>query len=101
MQWGAGLVEVLVAFSVFTVGVMGTFSMQIEAKKANYQAAQQSVATNLARDILERMRANRTVLDAYSVDEFTGEGVPDGRNCAVETCDSNQLAVRDLYQWGY
>ena len=97
---GVGLIEVMVALAVFTVGILGTFGMQIEAKKANYQAAQRSLATNLARDIIERMRANRTELDAYAVDGFTGEGLPTGRDCALQQCTTIELAARDLDEWG-
>jgi type IV pilus assembly protein PilV len=96
---GVALIEVLVAFAVFSVGILGTFSMQIAAKRINNDAAHQSIATALARDILARMRANSKVLDAYAVDDIGGEETPFVGDCSREICSDLQMAGRDIYEW--
>jgi type IV pilus assembly protein PilV len=99
MQQGVGLVEVLVATAVFSVGVMGTFAMQIAAKKTNFEAAQQLIATSLARDILTRMRSNPGELDSYVVDGIGDTVLVAGTNCRTVLCTATQLAAYDLFEW--
>jgi type IV pilus assembly protein PilV len=96
---GVALIEVLVAFAVFSVGILGTFSMQIVAKKVNNDAAQQSIATALARDILARMRVNSSVLDAYVVDDLGREETQVVADCNTSLCSGLQIAKRDIYEW--
>ena len=96
---GVALIEVLVAFVVFSVGVLGTFSMQVVAKRINNDAAQQSIATALASDILARMRVNSKVLDAYVVDDIGGEEIPVVDDCSKAICSNLQIAERDIYEW--
>jgi type IV pilus modification protein PilV len=93
------LIEVLVAFGVFGVGVVGTFSMQVAAKRTNYDAAQQSIATSMTRDILARIRANSDVLDAYVVDDIGAEVLPAVGDCTSISCSNLQLAQHDIYEW--
>ena len=57
---GFTLIEVLVAFIVLTVGLLGTVALQTTAKQASYDANQRSAALALANDIVERIRANDT-----------------------------------------
>lgn len=102
-QRGVGLIEVAIAILVISVGALGLASMQLAAKRAGFEAVQRTNATGLAMDILERMRVNPTVMDAYVT---TGVGVGSGNTalttpaelCTV-TCTEAQLATLDLYQW--
>ena len=96
---GVALIEVLVAFAIFSVGVLGTFSMQIAAKRVNNDAAQQSIATALARDILARIRANSGALDAYVVDDIGVEEPLAVGDCSSDACSNLLLAGRDIYEW--
>ncbi len=99
-QTGAGLIEVLIAFTIFASGVMGLFSTQISAKKANHSAAQVSIATGLARDMLVRMRSNSSVLQDYVVENFGEHSAPESGACRVGLCSKSELAVDDLNEWG-
>lgn len=99
IQGGVGLVEVLVAIAVFSVGVLGTFAMQISAARVNFDAAQQLMATGLARDILERMRANTGALDAYAVTGVGQQALPFATDCRLSDCSATHLAVFDLFAW--
>ena len=96
---GAALIEVLLAFAVFSVGILGTFSMQIAAKKVINDAAQQSIATSLARDVLARMRANPSALGSYVVDDIGGEELQYVDECGLDVCSNVQMARRDIYEW--
>jgi type IV pilus assembly protein PilV len=96
---GVGLVEVLVAVAVFSVGVLGTFAMQISAARVNFDAAQQLTATGLARDILERMRANTGELEAYAVTGAGQQALPFATDCRLTVCSTAQLAAYDLFAW--
>jgi type IV pilus assembly protein PilV len=96
---GVGLVEVLVAIAVFSVGVLGTFAVQISAARVNFDAAQQLMATGLASDILERMRANTAVLDAYAVTGVGQQALPFAADCRLASCSAADLAAFDLSAW--
>ena len=98
-QRGLGLIEVLIALLVFAVGMLGMTTMQLGAKRASYEATQRSIATSLARDILERMRSNPAALVSYEVSELGSATVAAGTNCNTGPCTATQLAGRDLYEW--
>ena len=101
-QRGVGLVEILIAILVFTVGMVGMVSMQLGAKRATYEAEQRSLATGIARDIIERMRSNPANLDSYVVDTIGDPNDPavlPSPNCNLTNCSPAQLAVHDLAEW--
>lgn len=64
-QKGVGLIEVLVALLLLSVGVLGYSALQLKANSAAIEANDRTVAINIARDLAERMRVNRTAFDAY------------------------------------
>ncbi len=101
-QGGLGLIEVLIAVLVFAVGVLGMAAMQISAKRASYEATQRSMATSLARDIIERIRSNPDSLNSYIVTNI-GEGSlpspPSETTCVSVACDPNDLAAYDVSEW--
>ncbi|MEH6582015.1 MAG: type IV pilus modification protein PilV [Halioglobus sp.] len=99
IETGFALVEVLVAVLVSAIGVLGLAAMQISAKRATYEAAQRSIATNLAGDMLERMRSNPSALAAYRVMDLAGPAIPSTRNCSMSVCSALQLAAHDLFEW--
>ncbi len=98
-QSGVGMIEILVAVLVFAVGMMGMTAMQLAAKRSSYEATQRSIATSLARDIIERMRANRGSLISYVVDDLGGTPVVAAVNCNTTICSPAELAARDLFEW--
>ena len=67
-QRGISLIEVLVAMVVLAVGLLGLLAMQTRGVQLNQAAYFQSQAMFMAHDIVERMRANNTVLDSYEAD---------------------------------
>lgn len=64
-QQGVGLMEVLVAIFLLAIGVLGFSALQIRAIDASQEAADRSMAMNIARDLAERIRINKTALVNY------------------------------------
>lgn len=64
-QSGVGLVEVLVALLLLSVSVLGFSVLQVRAIDASQEASDRSIAMNLARDLAERIRINKTALSKY------------------------------------
>lgn len=101
-QRGLGLIEVLIAVLVFALGILGMASMQVKAKRTSYDALQRSLATSLARDIVERMRSNpsATSLAVFgAVDDIGGGTITKPKDCKANTCTPSELASYDIWEW--
>lgn len=57
-QGGITLIEVLVTILVVAIGLLGLASMQSVSLKSNQDSIQRAAATNLAYELVSRMRAN-------------------------------------------
>lgn len=102
---GFTLIEVLITVVIFGVGLLTVASLQVVARKANFEAVQRTTATHLAQGMLERMRANRAGLPTYvgGGELVLGggtRGVP-GTTCQdrASPCNAANLAVADLWEW--
>lgn len=103
---GVTLIESLVAVVILSLGVLAVVALQLVARRNNADAAQRSVAAQLAYDIVERMRSNSTAeaLRGY----LTGTasvgrgalGAEPAPGCKTATpCSGPQLAAHDLWHW--
>jgi type IV pilus assembly protein PilV len=104
-QTGFTLVEVLIAVVIFGVGLLTVASLQVVARKANYEAVQRTAATHLAQGMLERMRANRRELGLFVYME-AGDLGGGSREVPASTCQSLagacnavNMAFADLWEW--
>ncbi len=100
-QSGFGLIEILIAVLLFGIGAVGLASMQVNAKRMTYEAVQRSIATSLARDIVERMRNNPNVLSNYVVTNY-GDNLNRTQptpNCSLANCTPIELAAYDIWEW--
>ncbi|MEZ5494119.1 MAG: type IV pilus modification protein PilV [Pseudomonadales bacterium] len=88
-QQGVALLEVLIAFFVLSIGLLGLAGLQMKALQFNQSAFQQSQATIAVYDILDRMRSNRAVVagGAYDTGGFVSSHSP------------GALADNDLNAW--
>lgn len=98
---GATLMEALIAIVVLSMGFLGIGLLQLQSKHLNLQAIQRSVASQLANEMIERMRNNNSSLSDYltTVGEgaISSEPTPD---CSPSyPCLGQQLAAHDLWQW--
>ena len=101
-QCGVGMLEFLIALMIFSTGVMGLLSVQLASMKAVQEANQRSMATTLARDILERIQANPINAGAYVVRNVGDASRPvpvPVADCDHADCSTAQLAAFDLWQW--
>lgn len=96
---GFTLVEILVVMVVMSVGLLGGVALLLTGLRASRLAIQQTGAVNLAADLGDRIRANRSAGPAYAL----GAGTllaPPPRSCqSTGECDSSDVAARDLYEW--
>ena len=99
---GFTLVEVLVAVFVMTVGLLGIAALQITSKQTNFEALQRMTASQLAQEMLERIRANPGQLTVYTNNGASRkfDAQPQSAPCSGEevTCLASQIAEFDLYE---
>ena len=104
-QTGFTLIEVLIAFVILSVGLLGIVSLQAMSKTFTHQAVQRTQAVSLADAIIERIRVNPTGLLTYTASATVGGGTLGGLagepvpNCSSAACNNIQLAVHDLWEW--
>lgn len=93
---GFTLVEALVAMLVLSLGLLGAWALQIVSLQGHADAARRAFATELARDLAERIRANPAGAAHYD----TRHDIPQDAACVTGTaCDATELAVADLAQF--
>ena len=108
-QKGIGLIEVMVALLVISVGVLGMAGLQTKSLQHNQFAYFRSQAVIIVNDMMDRIRANRTIAASgsdYVVTET--EHVAAGcttndfiNSCESAACSESQLATYDLQQWKF
>lgn len=99
-QPGFGLIEVLVALVIFTLGVLATYSIQTSALRAYHGASQLQTATNLGREITARIRSNPGQIAHYNVEELGTNASQTAPNCYAKSCSPAQIAQFDLAKIG-
>lgn len=98
-QRGVGLIEVLVAMLVLSIGVLGFIALQYRAVEVTLESTYRVQAINIARDLAERVRVNRGVIDTYMAEiEDPDEQTTSTKNCFTENCTTAELADFDVAQ---
>lgn len=99
-QSGVGLIEVLVAVLVLSVGFLGVAALQARSLSTNNSAMARSMATMASYSILDAMRADLTnaVGGAYN-GTIKANACPSGAGSLVNT-QLNQWCSTDLAQLG-
>ena len=100
---GVALLEALVALGVLASAVLGLLALQLRSGVDGQVAAQRVVATRLAQDLFERIKANpggSAVLAAYlSPPDRAGSTLDSAPDCSAQHCRPQALATWDLDQW--
>jgi type IV pilus assembly protein PilV len=93
---GFTIVEALVALVILAVGMLGIASLYVTTLRASGSATSRMQAINLASDLADRIRANRTAEAAYA-----GAAAADATTCVGNalTCDDAAMAAHDLFVW--
>ena len=98
-QRGVGLIEILVAVLILSVGFLAAARMQVEGMRFSQSSYFRSQAYFMANDMIDRMRANPTGVAALAyAGKVTSADLMDP-GCATVTCDDAELAAQDLYDW--
>lgn len=98
-QRGFTLIEVVVAFLVTAIGIIGSMGLQNLAIQNNLNAQNQVYGAYLAYDMVDRIRANRAAIGDYAGD-VAAAGVVGG--CGPESaniCAPSDRAQTDQAQW--
>jgi type IV pilus assembly protein PilV len=90
-QGGFSLIENMVALLVLAIGLMGVAAMQDFGLSRNTNANEVTLATNLATEMLERIRNNTKNVAAYN-------GI-DTNNGATQPAVAQVMARGDYTQW--
>jgi type IV pilus assembly protein PilV len=98
-QKGVGLIEILVALLVLAIGILGFIALQYRAVESTSEAINRVQAMNIARDMAERIRANRDGLAAYKAQTGTAANqFAYNTNCITTACSAADLADFDVAQ---
>ncbi len=101
LQRGFTLVEVMIALVVFTIALLGLAGLQAASLRDNQLAYLHTVATQLAYDMGERIRANPSAAaaGAYTVDNIDGSAAVPSVDCYTGSCNTTDIAATDAYEW--
>jgi len=100
---GVALLEALVALGLLAWVLMGLLALQLRSTVDGQLAAQRVLATRLAQDLFERIKANPggpSVLQAYLTPlDRPGKHSSPRVDCRAQPCGPHALAAWDLDQW--
>jgi type IV pilus assembly protein PilV len=97
-QAGFTMVEVLVALVVLAIGLLGIAGLLLKSLQSGRTATYRTQAINLAADLADRIRMNRTAIGGYATlfgDVEVEEPACDGTG----GCTDVELAATDLFRW--
>lgn len=102
-QAGFNLIEVLLAFLILSIGLLGVAGLQTTAVKASHSAMLKTIAISKIQEIVERIRSNSSAtmimydmpLDYPGLDNNCDDR---GSPVAVE-CAPADLAKNDIFVW--
>lgn len=103
---GFSLLEVLIAITVLSLGMLGTVGLQAASLQVAREARLQASAVRLAQDAVELMRSNLQVASQsdspYLIEAGAADELPDPR-CGYPSlgpcAHADQVARRDLHEW--
>ncbi|MGQ0429588.1 MAG: type IV pilus modification protein PilV [Gammaproteobacteria bacterium] len=97
-QSGFTMVEVLVALVVLTIGLLGIAALYLNSLQSGRTAIYRTQAVNLAADLADRIRANRTAQVAYAT--LFADVEAEVAGCfTTGGCIPGDLAASDLARW--
>ncbi|EGV52093.1 type IV pilus modification protein PilV [Candidatus Endoriftia persephone] len=96
-QRGFTLMEVLVTMVILSIGLLGVAGLQFRSLQGNVGGMEGTLATLMALDAADRLRANPAGVSAGSYDLAVADG--SDPNCITSTCTAAQVAQYDIWQW--
>lgn len=112
-QRGMTMMEVLISIVVFAFGLLGIAGLIVVGIKASYSSQQRTTATQMAYDLMDRMRSNNigasagsynkpassSTATAYTTQKSACVGQPVSGSLTAAGCSSSDMASEDLYEW--
>ncbi|CAA0126285.1 Uncharacterised protein [Halioglobus japonicus] len=103
-QSGFTLIEVMISAVILAIGVLGVVSVLAMSKVYQHESIQRVRAVELADGIFERIRRNPSGVTGYDtgLDAPLGNGSTGNEpqpNCSATSCDADELASHDLWDW--
>ncbi|WP_188150139.1 type IV pilus modification protein PilV [Teredinibacter waterburyi] len=95
-QAGFSMVEVIIAFLILAVGLLGVASMQKRGVESNQAAYLRSQAISMAQDFTGRIRANT---EAYEANNYNDPTPKYTGSCLTTGCTATALAQHDYFEW--
>ncbi len=96
---GFSLFEVLITVVVVSIGLLGLAGMQFAGLRASNQAQDHTIASHLAQDVVERIRANQAGAGFYIGANITAGSSATNPNCSGPGgCGPQQMVNFDLFQ---
>lgn len=96
-QDGVGLIEVLIALVVISIGCLASAQMQLQGMQDAQHTYHQSQANLLVNEMMERMRNNPEGVSAGEYDDMVTKKF--AKPACTTDCSSAQIAQLDLYSW--
>lgn len=100
-QSGFSLIEVMVTATILSVSMLGIAQLQATSMKNSHDSYFRSAANTLAYEIVDRMRANKTVASTTTNYAIAIGSTVAASNCETADCTPAQLAVYDQEAWKY
>jgi len=104
-QRGVGMIEILVAVLVLSIGVLGYAGLQLRALNSTSESHFQTQASALAQDAVERISANEALRDTFyknpanwPQDEMSNDPLANWDQCYQNICTRDQVAAWDVDQ---
>lgn len=98
-QRGVGMIEVLISLLLLAIGVLGFSALQLRAIDATAEGLNRVQGMSLARDLAERIRANRLGYDTYKTNVNASPAVIVSKTCVGSTtCTAGEMAAYDVSQ---
>jgi len=102
-QRGVGLIEILVAVVLISIGFLAVAVMQVRGMSFSQSAYHQSQAYFLANDMIDRMRGNIGTdsggLTGGDYDNVKTQASPKNPNCDTKFCSATEIAQQDIFEW--
>ena len=98
-QRGVGLIEILVAVVIISIGFLAAARMQVEGMRFSQEAYHRSQAYFMASDMIDRMRANIAGVRAGHYDSVATAKQLENPGCGAMQCMPDEIAAQDRYDW--
>lgn len=104
---GFTLVEVMIALTLLSIGMLGSARMQMFSTQATHAAYLRGQAVTLVQDFIDRMQANTTGAQSGNYDSAdtvnyavaADNGCSETHTTLASVCTPVQLAAHDRWEW--